>query len=120
MTGFDRNSLHTSQRNAASRGSNCGRVVANQSVESGRSNVVFMRVFGRGMGVTSVLAGCDDEGVKVAKVASNATIDASRSRARIVACALSASKGCRFQGSEEKAIFDCLDNVCNMLKVSCT
>lgn len=102
MTGFDRNSLHTSQRNAASRGSNCGRVVANQSVESGRSKVEFMRVFGGVMGATGVLARCDDESVKIA---SDATIDASRSRAVFVACALSASKGCRFRESEgEKSL----------------
>jgi hypothetical protein len=75
MTGFDRNSLHTSQRSAASRGSNCGRSVANQSVESGKSNVVFMRGFGGAIGVSGVLARCDDEGNQVA---SDATIDASR------------------------------------------
>jgi hypothetical protein len=60
MTGLDRNSLHTSQRSAASRGSNCGRFVANQSVESGRSKVVLMRVFGGAIGVSRVLARGND------------------------------------------------------------
>jgi hypothetical protein len=45
ITGFVRNSLHTSQRKAASSGSNWGSEVDNQSVESGRSKVESMKVF---------------------------------------------------------------------------
>lgn len=42
MTGFERNSLQTSQRKAASSGSKAGSKVDNQSVESGRSKVASM------------------------------------------------------------------------------
>lgn len=52
MTGFARNSLHTSQRKAASSGSNCGSEVDNQSVESGRSKVESMGLCGGGTGVS--------------------------------------------------------------------
>ena len=62
MTGFERNSLQTSQRSAASSGSNAGSVVDNQSVESGRSKVVSMGVFGGMRGGVVVLRPCDDAG----------------------------------------------------------
>jgi hypothetical protein len=46
ITGFERNSLHTSQRNAASSGSKAGSDVFIQSVESGKSKLESMRCFG--------------------------------------------------------------------------
>ena len=75
MTGFDRNSLQTSQRNAASSDSNWGRDVAIQSVESGKSNVESMWLCEGVVGGSGVLARCGDQ------VASDALIVVSRSRA---------------------------------------
>lgn len=43
MTGFSKNSLQTSQRRAASRGSNAGRDVGIQSVESGSCSIAVSR-----------------------------------------------------------------------------
>lgn len=53
MTGFERNSLQTSQRKAASSGSKAGSDVFNQSVESGRSNVVSIGLWCGAMGETT-------------------------------------------------------------------
>jgi hypothetical protein len=66
MTGFERNSLQTSQRNAASRGSKAGSDVFIQSVESGRSKLLSMgSLEGEGGGI-GVLVPDDDGGVQVA------------------------------------------------------
>jgi hypothetical protein len=80
MTGFERNSLHTSQRKAASSGSNAGSDVANQSVESGRSNVESMRLLVGSMGLVGEFVPCDDGDVILTKVASTRRC-VSRSRA---------------------------------------
>jgi hypothetical protein len=67
-TGLERNSLQTSQRRAASRGSKAGRVVECQSVESGNSKVLSI---GDCEGVTArvhVVRLCDDDGAKNASV----------------------------------------------------
>jgi hypothetical protein len=62
MTGFERNSLHTSQRNAASSASKAGSDVVNQSVESGRSKLLSMRVFGgAGRGMEGLIPGNDGD-----------------------------------------------------------
>jgi hypothetical protein len=107
MTGFERNSLHTSQRKAASSDSKAGRDVFNQSVESGRSNVESMRQSAGSVGWIGVLVPCDDGGVFLAKVASTRR-SISRSRAVFeLTHALSASKGCRVRGSDRKASCDC-------------
>jgi hypothetical protein len=107
MTGLDRNSLHTSQRKAASSDSNAGSDVSNQSVESGRSNVESMRQLAGSVGWIGVLVPCDDGGVILAKVASTRR-SISRSRAILeFTRALSASKGRRVCGSDSKASCDC-------------
>jgi hypothetical protein len=86
-------------------------------VESGRSNVVSMWFFEGVMGGFGELARCDDEDDKVA---SDALIDASRSRAVFeLSSALSASKGCRFRAFNEKLISVWLDIVKHITEVSC-
>jgi hypothetical protein len=103
MTGFERNSLHTSQRKAASSDSNAGRDVFNQSVESGRSNVESMRRLAGSVGWIGVLVPCDDGGVILAKVASTRR-SIPRSRADLeLTRALLPSKGHRFWESDTKA-----------------
>jgi hypothetical protein len=109
MTGFERNSLHTSQRKAASRGSKAGSDVDNQSVESGKSNGDSIRLFTGVMGETGVLGPGHDGS---SRVASDAWDHASRSRVIFVlVCALSATQGCRFRALCEKLIFGCVDMV---------
>lgn len=100
MTGFDRNSLQTSQRNAASSDSNWGRDVVIQSVESGKSNVESIWLCEGVVDGSGVLARCDDQ------VASNALIVVSRSRAVFgPVIALSATKGCRSATFIDEVIF---------------
>jgi len=112
MTGFDRNSLQTSQRNAASSDSNWGSDVVIQSVESGKSKVESMWLCAGVVGGSGVLARCDDLG------ASDALMDVSRSRAVFGrSLALSATKGCRSRTFNEKVIFVCLDIASNMRAV---
>jgi hypothetical protein len=107
MTGFERNSLHTSQRKAASSDSNAGRDVFNQSVESGRSNVESMGQLSGSVGWIGVLVPCDDGGMILAKVASTRrSISWSRAIFELTR-ALSASNGRPFRGSDTKASCDC-------------
>jgi hypothetical protein len=71
MTGFERNSLQTSQRKAASSDSNKGSDVECQSVESGSSESVSIGVLGGVTGGFGFVQVCDDNG---GRVASDATI----------------------------------------------
>jgi hypothetical protein len=111
MTGFDKNSLHTSQRKAASSGSKAGSDVDSQSVESGKSNVESIWDFKGVRGDTGVLGPGRDG---VVKVASDACSHASRSRdVFVLVSALSATKGCRFRALCVKLILGCVGMVCS-------
>ena len=103
-TGFERNSLQTSQRKAASRGSKAGRVVECQSVESGNSNVLSMGDCEGVTGGVSLLTLCNDDGAINASVS-----DVSRWRS---APALSAPLCSRFESCDEKLSVDCFDIDC--------
>lgn len=95
MTGFEKNSLQTSQRKAASSDSKRGSDVECQSVESGSSELVSIEGLGGVTGGVGVGRICDDTR---GKVASDATIKVPRSRAVfVVVTALSASSTWRFR-----------------------
>lgn len=107
MTGFERNSLHTSQRKAASSGSNSGRDVFNQSVESGRSNVVSMGLWCGAMGESGGLGPGDGGIVRDASDALN--FGWSRALFTRALRALSAQLDCCFRTFDKEPILACLD-----------